>query len=136
VKPVRLRAHHFLCILTYVGRGYSRAFVKRYNALAADIARGRAVELVSGPDDICAGFLGRHRHCGARSIRNRDAAAMRDLTRLGLLPRGPFRLPPARLKRMRALFAAGLTRRACAGCEWKRLCDRVAASGFDGRRLP
>jgi hypothetical protein len=123
-------------MLTYVGRGYSRAFVKRYDALVAEIARGRAVQLVSGPDDICKGFLGRARHCGARGIRARDAAALRDLARRRLHPRGPFRLPARRLKRMRALFATGETRRACAGCSWKVLCDRVAASGFEGRRLP
>ncbi len=37
---VRLRAHHLLCLLTYVGKGYSEAFVRRADALAARLSAG------------------------------------------------------------------------------------------------
>ena len=136
MKPVRLRAHHFLCMLTYVGRGYSRTFTRRFDALTRQIARGRAVQLTLGPDDVCAGLGGRKAlHCRARATRKRDAAALRDLTRLGVLSRSPMRLTLGGLKRMRVLYAAGLTRRACAACQWKPLCDEVSARGFAGARL-
>ncbi len=50
---VRLRAHHLLCMLTYVGKGYSPAFVENYEVIAARLSAGEEIELVAGPDDIC-----------------------------------------------------------------------------------
>ena len=38
--PVRLRGHHFLCILTYRGHGYTPSFVANMTEIVADIAGG------------------------------------------------------------------------------------------------
>ena len=38
---VRLRAHHLLCLLTYVGKGYSPAFTANYDAIAGRLAGAR-----------------------------------------------------------------------------------------------
>jgi hypothetical protein len=51
--PVRLRGHHFLCLLTYKGLGYTSAFVENMSAIVAAINAGRPVMLVKGADDIC-----------------------------------------------------------------------------------
>ncbi|OWU61413.1 2Fe-2S ferredoxin, partial [Staphylococcus aureus] len=37
---IRLRGHHLLCMLTYVGKGYSPAFVENYDAMAGRLGRG------------------------------------------------------------------------------------------------
>ena len=48
---VRLRPHHLLCLLTYVGKGYSPAFTANYDAIAMRIEQGEELLIVSGPDD-------------------------------------------------------------------------------------
>lgn len=135
---IRLRAHHLLCVLTYVGRGYTPAFTVNYDAILARLMAGEPVELVEGPDEICAPLLGEAEpHCRRDSVRRRD-----ELARAAVLPllgrkdvSGPFKLSRNDRARLRAAFAAGDARGACRGCEWSGLCDAVAAGGFAGARL-
>ena len=101
------------------------------------ISGGRAVKLAAGADDICAGNAGGAggRHCRSASVLARDRRAARDLQRLRLVPlaRGArLALTPALLGRMRIAFAAGSSRSACTGCQWKGLCDAVKTLDFAG----
>ena len=137
---IRLRPHHLLCVLTYVGRGYSAAFTANYDAIAARIGDGEAVLIVTGPDDICAPLLAdADPHCHRDSVTERDRLALRDL---GELLETPPRLgevvalDPATLKQMREAFTAGRTRAACAGCEWHGLCSGISAGGYAGVVIP
>jgi hypothetical protein len=136
---VRLRPHHLLCLLTYVGRGYSPAFTANYDAVAARLSAGEDILVVSGPDDICAPLLASSEpHCGRQSVRERDRLAADEVA--GWLARpitagATLRLDAARLAAMRQGFAAGRIRAACAGCEWAGLCTTVAASGYRGARV-
>lgn len=136
---VRLRAHHLLCMLTYLGRGYSPAFTANYDRVIGRLAAGEGIELVSGPDDVCAPLLcDPEAHCRLGRIRDRDgAAALAVGTLLGrvLAPGDRLDLSPALLERLRAAFRDGTLRAACAGCEWSELCTDVAAAGFAGTRL-
>ncbi|WP_026379800.1 DUF1284 domain-containing protein [Afifella pfennigii] len=137
---IRLRPHHLLCLLTYVGKGYSPAFTSNYDVIAGRLAQGEDVLIVAGPDDICAPLLGEEdAHCWRASVRVRDSLAARDLRRL--MP-GPVRagttitLGPELLRAMRGAFAAGKTRSACLGCQWSDLCSAVAASDYRGVVIP
>lgn len=133
---VRLRPHHLLCMLTFVGKGYSPAFVTNYRRLAGRLSAGETIEIVSGPDDICAPLLSDEAaHCFGVSVAGRDAAALEDIA--GLLGReveiGMAIAPdPALFKKLRDAFSAGVTRSACAGCEWSSLCDRIAGEDYSG----
>lgn len=136
---VRLRAHHLLCLLTYVGKGYSPAFTANYDRVVERLAGGEDVLIVSGPDDVCAPLLDAPEpHCLGESAAGRDELAARDVA--GLLGR-PLRagarldLDASTLARMREAFSSGLTRGACPGCEWFALCGEVAAGGFRGTRF-
>ncbi len=136
---VRLRAHHLLCMLTYVGKGYSPAFVENYEAIAARLSAGEEIELVAGPDDIC-GPLTAHpdAHCHGESVLERDRAATEAVARLLGSPLGlGARITPgaALLSRLRKTFATGEIRTACSGCEWSDLCDSVAGGGYAGVRV-
>lgn len=135
--PVRLRAHHLLCLLTWQGRGYTPAFTARFDAVVARIARGAAVLLREGPDAVCAPLAADPRaHCHGAGVRARDRAALRDLRALGLLRGGStLRLPAARLAALRRAFVSGRARSACGGCPWSALCTRTAARGFAAARL-
>ena len=137
---IRLRPHHLLCLLTYVGKGYSAAFTANYDAIAARIGDGEDVVIIAGPDDICAPLLtDAEPHCHRDSVIERDRLALRDL---GELLESPPRLgqhvvlEPALLKQMREAFTAGRTRTACVGCEWHSLCTTISAADYAGTALP
>jgi uncharacterized protein len=131
---VRLRGHHLLCLLTFVGEGYTPAFTRNYLRIAARLSAGEAIEIVEGPDDICAPMLGLpDAHCGNENIRDRDGLALAAIAELlgnPLETGSVVFLDRERLERLRAAFAAGAIRAACEGCEWSAFCTRVAGKGF------
>lgn len=136
---IRLRAHHLLCLLTYVGKGYSPAFTANYDGIAKRLSLGEDILLVSGPDDVCAPLLDElEPHCLGESAAERDRLAAADVgdllarpTRIG----DRLDLDAATLARMREAFSAGLVRKACEGCEWNALCGTVAAGGYRDIRV-
>lgn len=136
---IRLRPHHLLCMLTYVGKGYSPEFVANYEAIAARLSDGEEIELVDGPDDICAPLIDdASAHCHGASVIVRDAQALEAGARLlgSPLVAGARIAPTSGLMaRLRRSFAKGDIRTACSGCEWAGLCDRVAEEGYVGARV-
>lgn len=133
---VRLRSHHLLCMLTFVGEGYNPVFVANYRRLAGRLSAGEPIEIVSGPDDICGPLLSDEKaHCFGASVTDRDVAALADISRLlgrELEVGSVITADPALFRKLRDAFSLGVTRRACSGCEWSNLCDRIAAEGYEG----
>ena len=136
---VRLRPHHLLCLLTYVGKGYTPAFVANYDTIARRLSDGEDVLVVDGPDDVCAALLCEpNPHCFRDSVRERDAQAavdVGDLLDISISAGVRIELHPALLARMRRAFADGVTRKACRGCEWFDLCSGIAAGGYRDVRV-
>jgi len=134
---VRVRPHHLLCMLTFVGEGYSPAFVANFGRVLERIGAGEPVELVDRPDDICAPLRDTEdAHCVEPAVRRRDEEALRRLTG----PGRPFAdarplLDRAAIAALREQFATGAIRSACAGCSWFGLCSDIAAAGYAGVRL-
>lgn len=137
---VRLRAHHLLCVLTYVGRGYSPAFTRNMTAIAGRLARGEPARIVEGADDICRPpDAAPQDHCDGPGVLERDAharARIEALLRRPLAPGDRIVLDGPTLARLRAAFTAGDLRPACGGCEWQHLCTEVAATGYPQALLP
>lgn len=133
---VQLRAHHLLCMLTFVGEGYTPAFTDNYRGIAERLSAGEDIEIVSGPDDICAPLMqGEAPHCLRASVTERDAAATEAIARLlgRAMEPGAILTPDTELlQTLRQNFAAGSIRSACSGCEWEAFCGRIARDGFDG----
>ncbi|CAB4325054.1 MULTISPECIES: DUF1284 domain-containing protein [unclassified Brucella] len=129
---VRLRGHHLLCMLTYIGKGYSPAFVENYDAIAGRLSEGEDILLVDGPDDICTPLLcGGDCHCHDESVTLRDRHAIEavsHLLQISLYAGKPFHLGTERLTHLRKAFTAGTIRKACEHCEWSTLCTRIAAT--------
>jgi hypothetical protein len=123
---VRLRAHHLLCILTFAGKGYSPAFVANMAAVVARIGAGEPIEVVAGPDDICAPLAGSSdTHCLEPSVLVRDAEALRALPGMR-----PLVLDGVAIAALREAFASGAIRASCAGCSWFGLCTEIASAGY------
>lgn len=133
---VRLRPHHLLCMLTFVGKGYTADFTENYVRIAARLSAGEDILVVEGPDDICAPMLGEpDMHCLTESVTDRDAkasAAVEALLGMAAGSGASIRPDADFLRRMREAFGKDTIRDACQRCEWSPLCTGIAASGFDG----
>lgn len=136
---VRLRAHHLLCMLTYVGKGYTPGFTVNYDRVAERLSRGEEIEIVEGPDDICAPLLSDPAaHCNGESVKWRDDTALASIAALLESKVGPgsrITLNSTLLSTLRVAFANGGIRAACKTCEWSSLCDTVSKSGFCGVKI-
>ncbi|WP_428646582.1 DUF1284 domain-containing protein [Roseibium sp.] len=136
---VSIRAHHLLCILTYLGKGYSTRFVGNYNRIVKRINSGEPLLLVEGPDEICGPMLGEEGcHCHNDSVRDRDRTAAVEIGKalgLHLNADASFVLTAGQLADCRKAFAQGTIRSACSGCEWAEFCSDIARNEFGGCRL-
>lgn len=131
-------------MLTYVGKGYTPAFVANLERLIVRLSQGEDVLLVDGPDDICAPMVSAcGAHCSLDSVRHRDVAALDSVGRaVGMVlgAGGHFHPTPGMIASMRSAFLeaqpgeAGM-RQACGGCEWSPFCTDIASSGFAGAKL-
>jgi uncharacterized protein len=121
-------------MLTFVGEGYTPAFTENYIRIARRLSSGEDIEVVDGPDDICAPLLSEAAaHCRNDSVVARDRAAAQAVGRLlGIAVWKGTRIYPdaALLQRLRRNFALGTIRKACEECEWSELCGHVAERGF------
>jgi len=131
---VRLRTHHLLCILTYIGKGYSPAFTDNMTVIAGRISAGENIEIVEGPDEICAPrFAEENVHCCDESVHNRDLQAAKDVGRILQVPIHPgakLCLDKPSLKRLRAAFTQDQVRAACIDCQWGDLCTSISIDGY------
>jgi len=143
MAEIRLRGHHVLCLLTYIGRGYSPAFILSMDRVAARLKTGEAARIVEGPDDLCAPLQAETHKCAGHCLSNRslqrDALALQAIGEaLGqaLQVGSVFAFTLANIQTLRLKFRhAPAFRAACDGCEWHSLCDEIAASGFEGAKL-
>jgi hypothetical protein len=135
----KLRAHHLLCMLTFAGKGYTTGFVDNFESIVHRIAGGEAIEIVNGPDDICAPFLTHPEcHCHNTSVVERDRLAGAELSsrlRHTIVPGCTLSLGEEQLSSLRDAFAEGTIRSACKGCQWVPLCDSIAHNNFRDTRL-
>lgn len=137
---VRLRGHHLLCMLTYIGKGYSPAFVVNYDTIAGRLSRGEDILLVNGPDDICQPLLCDYDcHCFNASVTMRDNQALKAvsaLLRKQLTAGSTLHLDAHDLEKMRTAFTAGAIRSACNNCEWSDLCTEICTTdNYSGTKI-
>lgn len=136
---VSIRPHHLLCMLTFLGKGYTPGFVANYSNIIARLTAGEDIRLVLGPDDICQPMLSeKDCHCHNDSVRRRDdqaAAAIGAVLATELSDGSALMLDTDSVARLRKAFAAGEIRAACSGCEWQDLCTRIAGNRFRGCHL-
>ncbi len=153
-EVVNLRGHHLLCILTHGGtcstgggEEYSPEFTENLRAQIDRINNGAAINIVSGPDDVCAALLREATNTCAHArictrgtvVRTHDSLALKDVARELQSPPleagDTFRLGKGEIARLRQAFAAGTLRDGCKGCPWHAACSEVAGKNFSGARL-
>jgi len=142
-ETIRLRGHHLLCLLTYIGRGYSPAFILSMTETATRLSAGEEMRIVEGPDMLCAPLQNEGHacaaHCHYMRTTERDRLALAAVNAcLGItLDIGSrWRMTADHIHLMRQYFKdVPAFRRACTGCEWHELCDEIAARQFKGALL-
>ncbi len=140
---IHLRPHHFLCILTFIGKGYSQNFVRNYQAVIDRINKGeRQIIIVEGPDDICRPRLletNQNHHCLEDRITGRDKTALLDLQTFfpghNFVASNIVRLSEDLISNLRIRFHRGDIRKACKGCEWFELCNQIRDDNFQKAKL-
>ena len=141
---IKLRPHHLLCILTYVGEGYSKAFTDNFDIIIEKInsAKTSQIEIVSGPDDICAPRLCDKNdkcHCYEDSFTKADLDALNDLQSLNMNINfaigARIHLSSDLIHDLRVKFTQGVIRTACIGCEWHSLCTDISEKTYKNTRL-
>lgn len=122
----RLRGHHLVCLHFFNGMGYDARFIEDLGTILGRAA-GEAVEVVSGPDDVC----GHCRHldgdrCAYRAGAEEEISAM-DAEALRLL--GVFRGSSVRWKELRLRIPEVFSLwhgTYCEGCDWRKACEESA----------
>lgn len=143
-KLIRFRPHHLLCMLTYIGKGYTEKFTHNYNRIIDDINNGNnEILLIDGADDICAPRLCDKDditcHCLDAKIKETDAKALNDLKKVAgfehIAVGKTLKLTESLIKSLRTAYKSNSIRTACIGCEWKNLCDGIVRDNFKGTKL-
>ncbi len=145
MPTVKLRGHHFLCILCYRGEGYTAGFVKNFDGMVERINKGATIEIVLGIDDVCAALhqsgamACEHAEvCRQESVNRRDKSALQDIANVlqkSMESGDTLALMKNDINHLRQLFAQGAIRQACADCPWFEFCSQIAAEDFSGVRL-
>ena len=138
---MRLRGHHFLCILTYRGYGYTKPFVANMTEVVRQIEAGRRVVLCEGPDDICGGFTADCRMVCDHDCTKAETAEMDRLAAeavadvLSLEAATPLVFDREKIAELRKRFAANAIRKACSRCSWNEFCTKIAGEDFAAVKL-
>ncbi|MBM4395102.1 MAG: DUF1284 domain-containing protein [Deltaproteobacteria bacterium] len=132
--PIRLRGHHLLCLRHFRGLGYDEAFTANV-ARVVDALRSPPddpVQVVDGPDDVCAACPHLADTVCARGPRANEAVRSHDgavLAALGLRPGDATTWAAVG----GTLEADGAARDAatagCVSCPWARLCAEDLTPG-------
>lgn len=131
---IKIRGHHLLCVLTFAGRGYSRKFERDFKAIVRRMRKNEMMQIVDQPDEICRSVKDcEGSHCYEPRIDLRDQLALADIS--AVLRRNlkvGDEIAPADLltAKVRAAFRRNEIRKGCFDCQWRDLCDQIAADGF------
>lgn len=140
-ETIRLRPHHLLCMLNFIGKGYSEAFIKNFDSLMQKMNKGDiTIEIVAGPDDVCTPCLTEADcHCRDDHKHNEDVATLPELRTVQGLETIDFgfRFSPTTdvIERLRHAFTAHKIRRGCRNCEWFDVCTEISQNGYKEAKL-
>jgi hypothetical protein len=133
--PIRLRGHHLLCLRHFRGLGYDEAFTANVARVVEALHShpDGPVEVVDGPDDVCAacphlaGPACARRPRADEAVRSHDAAV---LAALGLRPGDgtTWAAVGGTLEVDEAAREAATT--GCVSCVWARLCEEDLAEAL------
>jgi hypothetical protein len=118
-------------MLTYIGKGYSEAFIENYTTIIDRINNGEnEILIVNGPDDICAPRL-----CDTNDVtcHSRDLKEIKELSHIDFGQK--IKVTQTLVSEMRDLFLSAKIRGVCQNCEWHTLCTEISHNGYKEVKL-
>lgn len=134
MAPVKLRAHHLLCLFGWRGEGYSEEFTENFNSIVSKLRDSDQFELVEGVDDVCAACPKRAPGgCDADGLFAADPAVIdgRVLDYIGLDIGGVYSFGRV-LEIVRDRIAPLALAVICRGCAWES--EGRCAAGLESGR--
>lgn len=121
---MKLRAHHLLCLQTFVGEGYSDAFCANMAEQKRRAAEEDRFVLADSCDDICLACPERR----GGLCRTQEKAARYDAAvaaRLGLHAGEEVSWRALSERVRNEIFRPGLLPSVCGDCRWQSLCRKI-----------
>ncbi len=121
---MRLRGHHLFCAALFSGHGYNASFTAKMTAAVKAMRAGEGLELLIGPDGLCASCPNRRENggcsLGTEDVTSRDEAALRVLR---FFPGEQTSWP--QVKRRLSRLTEKEFRSVCGHCRWQKagLCS-------------
>jgi hypothetical protein len=121
---MKLRPHHLLCLLNFVGEGYDDAFCANMAEQKRRFAEAGRFTLFDGGDDVCAACPNeRGWFCAFQDkVRRYDLAVCRALS---LVPNCRYDAAAVEKRVREEIFEAHRLGEICGDCEWYPLCARL-----------
>ena len=120
-KALLLRAHHGLCIGYFRGEGYSGDFTRHMAEVISSLEPDTAVNIVCGPDEICAGCP--NLAGGVCASQSKVAHFDRAVLELCGIEEGcQMRWAELRSLIVSRIISAGKRQEVCSDCEWNDIC--------------
>lgn len=124
-QPVLLRAHHALCILHFIGKGYSEPFVRNMRQIIRKLEEpGATVRLAAGADAVCAACPN-HTDSVCRQEPKPGQYDSRVLRLCGLRAGQVLLWRELEETARRHILEAGGLPLVCGGCGWLPLCGSL-----------
>ena len=124
-QPIRLRAHHGMCLAFFRGKGYSEEFSSHMGRIKALLEADpeQVIEVICSTDDICAACPN---NAGGictseEKVARYDAGVMTMLCPEGAAGGKMAYVDFSRLVRERILLA-GEREKICGDCQWSEIC--------------
>ena len=119
---IYLRPHHFLCTLSFQGKGYSEAFVQNYSSIVVQLNSNEntLIEVKKSLDNVC--FPCPHKRNNNRCKYQKRVSNLdvKHLEILGFQYGQKFTWPEVKQHIKNRLTLADF-HYACEGCSWKKL---------------
>ncbi|MBI4813799.1 MAG: DUF1284 domain-containing protein [Methanobacterium sp.] len=124
-EPVRIRAHHILCIQGFQGLGYSKEFTKNMTLITEKIRNNPSffIKIVIGADSIC-------KHCphllngvcenemdSLKFISSMDSLVLKSLNM-----EAGYLISSAQLKTLTMSLSPKIVKEICGECSWRKDC--------------
>lgn len=118
---IKFRPHHFMCTLSFRGKGYSLGFIKNYHKIVQKLAadENTLIEVVGNMDSICSACPNQMSEtlCSSQSKITKLDSKHQEV--LKLTPGEKLSWKEAKL-RIREHMTVDKFHLACAECSWKR----------------
>lgn len=127
MKPIKLRAHHGMCLAYFEGKGYSQGFTAHMQTVLDGMKDDPLLEIVSEGDIVCSQCPNLvNGICNTPELVLKYDAQV--LARCGLEPHTSLHWSEFSQLVSRNILSCGKRQEICGSCEWTTICKSRESS--------